>query len=33
VWFDGSHGKNKKIAIEIAWNLAVERFFYGFLPW
>jgi hypothetical protein len=25
--------KIKKIAIEIAWNLAVERFFYGFLPW
>jgi hypothetical protein len=25
--------KIKKFALEIAWNLAVERFFYGFLPW
>ena len=24
--------KIKNFAIEITWNLAVERFFYGFLP-
>jgi hypothetical protein len=26
--------KIKKLPyLEIAWNLTVERFFYGFLPW